>query len=135
MAEELQHLIDRIQKEAVDTAEKQSEQLIAQAKQKAAAMVSPPTKPMVISQFFHQSSCREASRRVCQYPPTAKGRAKPRATSRIRAAPRRLPGAAVGARQPGSQRSRISQAFAARCFVLELSTEPGALPMPIRLRL
>ena len=39
MAEELQHLIDRIQKEAVDTAEKQSEQLIAQAKQKAAAMV------------------------------------------------------------------------------------------------
>ena len=39
MAEELQHLIDRIQKEAVDTAEKQSEQLTAQAKQKAAAMV------------------------------------------------------------------------------------------------
>ncbi len=39
MAEELQHLIDRIQKEAVEAAEKQSVQILAQAKEKAAAVV------------------------------------------------------------------------------------------------
>jgi V/A-type H+/Na+-transporting ATPase subunit E len=39
MAEELQHLIDRIQKDAVEAAEKQSTQVLAQAKEKAAAVV------------------------------------------------------------------------------------------------
>jgi len=39
MAEELQHLIDRIQKEAVDTAEQQAAKILSQAKEKAAALV------------------------------------------------------------------------------------------------
>lgn len=39
MAEELQNLIDRIQKEAVDKAEKEAEQIIAQAKEKAKGIV------------------------------------------------------------------------------------------------
>ncbi len=39
MAEELQHLIDRIRKEAVDQAEAQAAQLTAQAREKAAALV------------------------------------------------------------------------------------------------
>ncbi|OGV41289.1 MAG: hypothetical protein A2X46_01855 [Lentisphaerae bacterium GWF2_57_35] len=39
MAEELQHLIERIQKEAVDTGEKQAATLVSQAKEKAAAIV------------------------------------------------------------------------------------------------
>lgn len=39
MAEELQHLIERIQREAVDTGEKQATQLVTQAREKAAALV------------------------------------------------------------------------------------------------
>ena len=39
MAEELQHLIDRIQKEAVQSAEDKAGQILSQAKEKAAAMV------------------------------------------------------------------------------------------------
>lgn len=39
MAEELQHLIDRIQKEAVTAAEEQAGQIVAKAKEKAAAIV------------------------------------------------------------------------------------------------
>lgn len=39
MAEELQHLIDRIQKDAVEAAEQQSAALVAKAKEKAAALV------------------------------------------------------------------------------------------------
>ena len=39
MAEELQHLIERIQKEAVDTAEQESARIVAHAKDKAAAIV------------------------------------------------------------------------------------------------
>ena len=39
MAEELQHLIDRIQKEAIDTAEKQAQEIVARAKQKAAQII------------------------------------------------------------------------------------------------
>jgi len=39
MAEELQHLIERIQREAVDTGEQQAGKIVAQARDKAAAMV------------------------------------------------------------------------------------------------
>jgi V/A-type H+-transporting ATPase subunit E len=39
MAEELQHLIERIQKEAVDTGEKQAATLVSQAREKAAVIV------------------------------------------------------------------------------------------------
>jgi len=39
MAEELQHLIDRFQKEAVDAAEKQAAEIVAKAKKEAAAIV------------------------------------------------------------------------------------------------
>ncbi len=39
MAEELQHLIDRIQREAVDTGEQQAARIVAQARDKAAAIV------------------------------------------------------------------------------------------------
>ncbi|MBM4156328.1 MAG: ATPase [Lentisphaerae bacterium] len=39
MAEELKHLIERIQKEAVDKSEKDAAQIVAQAKEKAAAAV------------------------------------------------------------------------------------------------
>lgn len=39
MAEELQHLIDRIQREAVDTGEQQAAKIVAQAREKAAAIV------------------------------------------------------------------------------------------------
>lgn len=39
MAEELQSLIDRIQKEAVDTGEQQAARIITQAKEKAAALI------------------------------------------------------------------------------------------------
>jgi V/A-type H+-transporting ATPase subunit E len=39
MGEELQHLIERIQREAVDTGEKQATQIVAQAKEQAAALV------------------------------------------------------------------------------------------------
>lgn len=39
MADELQHLIERIQREAVDTGEQQASQLVAQAKEKAASLV------------------------------------------------------------------------------------------------
>lgn len=39
MAEELQHLIERIQREAVDTGEQQAGKIVAQAKEKAAATV------------------------------------------------------------------------------------------------
>lgn len=39
MAEELQHLIDRIQREAVDTGEQQATKIVAQAREKAAALV------------------------------------------------------------------------------------------------
>lgn len=39
MAEELQHLIDRIQKEAVDAGEQKAAQILAQAREKAAAIV------------------------------------------------------------------------------------------------
>lgn len=39
MAEELQHLIDRIRKEAVDQAEAQATQITAQAREKAAAII------------------------------------------------------------------------------------------------
>lgn len=39
MAEELQHLIDRIQREAVDTGEQQAAKIVAQARDKAAAIV------------------------------------------------------------------------------------------------
>lgn len=39
MAEELQHLMDRIRKEAVETAEEQAAGIIARAKEKAAALV------------------------------------------------------------------------------------------------
>ena len=39
MAEELQHLIERIQREAVDTGEKQAAQLLAQAREKATALL------------------------------------------------------------------------------------------------
>lgn len=39
MAEELQHLIDRIQKEAVEAAEQQSARIVSKAKEKAAALV------------------------------------------------------------------------------------------------
>lgn len=40
MAEELQHLLERIQKEAVDAGEKQASELIARARQQAAQIVS-----------------------------------------------------------------------------------------------
>jgi V/A-type H+-transporting ATPase subunit E len=39
MAEELQHLIERIQREAVDTGEQQATKIVAQAREKAAALV------------------------------------------------------------------------------------------------
>jgi V/A-type H+-transporting ATPase subunit E len=39
MAEELQHLIDRIQREAVDTGEQQAAKIVAQAREKAATIV------------------------------------------------------------------------------------------------
>ncbi len=39
MAEELQALLDRIQREAVDTGEQQAAKIVAQAKEKAAAMI------------------------------------------------------------------------------------------------
>lgn len=39
MAEELQHLIERIQREAVDTGAQQAAQLVAEAKEKAATLV------------------------------------------------------------------------------------------------
>lgn len=39
MAEELQHLIERIRKEAVDAAEAQSAQIVSKAREKAAALV------------------------------------------------------------------------------------------------
>lgn len=39
MAEELQHLIERIQREAVDTGEQQAAKIVGQAKEKAAAMI------------------------------------------------------------------------------------------------
>jgi V/A-type H+-transporting ATPase subunit E len=39
MAEELKHLIERIQKEAVDKSEKDAAQIVAQAKEKAASVV------------------------------------------------------------------------------------------------
>ncbi len=39
MAEELQHLIDRIQREAVDTGEQQAAKIVSQAREKAAALV------------------------------------------------------------------------------------------------
>lgn len=39
MAEELQHLIDRIQREAVDTGEQQAAKIVTQAREKAAAIV------------------------------------------------------------------------------------------------
>lgn len=39
MAEELQHLIERIQKDAVETGERQAEQIISQARQKAAGII------------------------------------------------------------------------------------------------
>ena len=39
MAEELQHLIDRIKQEGVETAEQQGAQIVAKAKEKAAAIV------------------------------------------------------------------------------------------------
>jgi V/A-type H+-transporting ATPase subunit E len=39
MPEELQHLIDRIRKDAVETAEQQSAKILSQAKEKAAALV------------------------------------------------------------------------------------------------
>ncbi|HMO04472.1 MAG TPA: ATPase [Kiritimatiellia bacterium] len=39
MAEELQHLIERIQREAVDTGEQQAAKIVAQAREKAAALV------------------------------------------------------------------------------------------------
>lgn len=39
MAEELQHLIDRIQREAVDTGEKEAARIVSQAREKAAAMI------------------------------------------------------------------------------------------------
>lgn len=39
MAEELQHLIDRIKQEGIETAEQQATQIIAKAKEKAAAIV------------------------------------------------------------------------------------------------
>lgn len=40
MAEELQHLIERIQREAVDAGERQANELLAKAKQQAAAIVA-----------------------------------------------------------------------------------------------
>ncbi len=40
MAEELQHLIERIQREAVDTGEKQAAEILAKAKQQAAQIVA-----------------------------------------------------------------------------------------------
>lgn len=39
MAEELQHLIERIQREAVDTGEQQAAKIVAQAREKAAALI------------------------------------------------------------------------------------------------
>ncbi|HMP89981.1 MAG TPA: hypothetical protein PJ991_07260 [Kiritimatiellia bacterium] len=39
MAEELQHLIERIQREAVDTGEQQAAKIVTQAKEKAAALI------------------------------------------------------------------------------------------------
>lgn len=39
MAEELQHLIERIQREAVDTGEQQATQIVGKAKEKAAAII------------------------------------------------------------------------------------------------
>lgn len=39
MAEELQHLIERIQREAVDTGEQQAAKIVAQAREKAASLV------------------------------------------------------------------------------------------------
>lgn len=39
MAEELQHLIERIQREAVDTGEQQAAKIVAQAKDRAAALI------------------------------------------------------------------------------------------------
>lgn len=39
MAEELQHLIERIQKEAVDAADQKATQIVSQAREKAAALV------------------------------------------------------------------------------------------------
>lgn len=40
MAEELQHLIERIQREAVDTGERQAAEILAKAKQQAAALIA-----------------------------------------------------------------------------------------------
>lgn len=40
MAEELQHLIERIQREAVDTGERQASEIVAKARQQAAALVA-----------------------------------------------------------------------------------------------
>lgn len=39
MAEELQHLIEKIQREAVDTGEQQAAKIVAQAREKAAALI------------------------------------------------------------------------------------------------
>jgi V/A-type H+-transporting ATPase subunit E len=44
MAEALQHLIERIQREAVDTGERQASDLVAKAKQQAAALVAEAEK-------------------------------------------------------------------------------------------
>ncbi len=44
MAEELQHLIERIRKEGVESGEKAAESLVAEAKQKAAAIVADAQK-------------------------------------------------------------------------------------------
>ncbi len=44
MAEELQHLIERIQKEAVDTGERQAAELVTKAKEQAAAIVAEAEK-------------------------------------------------------------------------------------------
>jgi len=44
MAEELQHLIERIQREAVDSGEKQASELVTKARQQAAALVADAEK-------------------------------------------------------------------------------------------
>ncbi len=44
MAEELQHLIERIRKEGVESGEKAAESLVAEAKKKAAAIVADAQK-------------------------------------------------------------------------------------------
>lgn len=44
MAEELQHLIERIQKEAVDTGERQAAELVSNAKKQAAALIAEAEK-------------------------------------------------------------------------------------------